>query len=103
MREPRKTGLIRDAGLLPLAVISVAAASVVGQIATFPNLSPWYAGLVKPTFSPPNWVFGPVWATLYLLMSLSVWRVLRLNRETPARHLGLILFYAQLALNAAWP
>jgi benzodiazapine receptor len=99
----RKTGLIRDAGLLVLALISVAAASVIGQLATFPNLTSWYAGLVKPTFNPPNWVFAPVWTTLYVLMAFTLWRVLRLRRKTPARRLGLILFYAQLTLNAAWP
>ena len=46
----RKTGLIRDGGLLALAVICVAAASVIGQLATYSNLTPWYAGLVKPAF-----------------------------------------------------
>jgi translocator protein len=103
VRERRKTGLIRDAGLLALALISVAAASVIGQLATFPNLTSWYSGLVKPAFNPPNWVFAPVWTTLYVLMAFTVWRVLRLRRKTPARRLGLILFFAQLTLNAAWP
>jgi benzodiazapine receptor len=103
VRERRKTGLIRDAGLLALALISGAAASVIGQLATFPNLTSWYARLVKPAFNPPNWVFAPVWTTLYVLMAFTVWRVLRLRRKTPARRLGLILFFAQLTLNAAWP
>lgn len=99
----RKTGLIRDGGLLALAVICVAAASVIGQLATYSNLTPWYAGLVKPAFNPPNWIFAPVWTTLYVLMAFAVWRVLRLRRKTPARRLGLFLFFAQLALNASWP
>ena len=103
MREPRKTGLIRDAGILALAVISVSAASIIGQLATYPNLTTWYAGLVKPSFNPPNWVFAPVWTALYVLMAFAVWRVLRLPIESPGRRLGLMLFFAQLALNAAWP
>jgi translocator protein len=91
-----------EARLIAVAVIPVAAAFVLGQIATFPNLAPWYAGLVKPAFNPPNWVFGPVWTTLFVLMAFAVWRVLRLRRRTPARRLGLTLFYSQLASNAAW-
>lgn len=90
-----------EARLIAVAVIPVAAAFVLGQIATFPNLAPWYAGLIKPAFNPPNWVFGPVWTMLFVLMAFAVWRVLRLRGRTPARRLGLTLFYSQLALNAA--
>ena len=85
-----------------LAAVSVAVALGLGQIATFPNLAPWYAGLLKPGFSPPNWVFGPGWTTLYVLMAFALWRVLR-SAPTPARRTGIILFYVQLFLNAAWP
>jgi tryptophan-rich sensory protein len=89
MRDEAETELIREVGLIAVAVIPVAAAFVLGQIATFPNLAPWYAGLVKPAFNPPNWVFGPVWTTLFVLMAFAVWRVLRLRRRTPERRLGL--------------
>jgi benzodiazapine receptor len=85
-----------------LAIMAVAAASVVGQFATYPNLAPWYAGLVKPSFNPPNWVFGPVWTMLYLLMAFAAWRILRLPSASPERRWALSLFFAQLALNAAW-
>jgi benzodiazapine receptor len=47
-------------GFAFMAVGLVAATSIAGQIATYPNLAPWYAGLAKPVFNPPNWVFGPV-------------------------------------------
>jgi tryptophan-rich sensory protein len=91
----------RDIGLAALPLIAVVAASVLGQVATFPNLAPWFAGLIKPGFNPPNWLFGPVWTTLYALMAFAAWRILRLS-PSPARRNALILFGTQLALNAAW-
>ena len=93
--------LWRSARLALLSISAVTAASVVGQIATYPNLAPWYASLTKPSFNPPNWVFGPVWTTLYLLMAFSLWRVLRLPSGS-MRRTALTLFFIQLALNAAW-
>lgn len=83
---------------LPLGAVVVV--SLLGQLATFPNL-PWYAGLTKPTFNPPNWLFGPVWTALYALMAYAAFRILRLP-ASPARRTALVLFWAQLALNAAW-
>ena len=97
--EKQRAG--RDIGFGALAVIVVAAASVAGQLATYPNLEPWYAGLAKPSFNPPNWIFAPVWTTLFVLMAFSVWRILRLP-QTSARRMALSLFFIQLALNAAW-
>jgi tryptophan-rich sensory protein len=83
-----------------LAVIAVLATSVAGQLATTSHLV-WYAGLAKPSFTPPDWIFGPVWGALYLLMAFAVWRVVKL-RASPARAVALALFFLQLALNAAW-
>jgi len=92
----------RDLGFGLLAIAAVAATSAVGQVAAYPNLAPWYAGLVKPSFNPPDWVFGPVWTTLFLLMAFAVWRILRLPAASAERRWALSLFFAQLALNAAW-
>lgn len=83
-----------------LAIVPVVAGMLLAQWATFPNL-PWHAGLIKPSFNPPNWLFGPVWTTLYALMAFAVWRIWRLP-SSPARRTALILFYLQLALNFAW-
>ena len=80
---------------------AVATASVLGQIASYPNLSPWFAGLTKPSFNPPNWVFAPVWTTLYVLMAFAFWRILR-SRASSLRTTAVSLFFIQLALNAAW-
>ena len=92
----------RDLGFGLLSFIAVAATSIVGQFATYPNLVPWYAGLVKPSFNPPNWVFGPVWTTLYLMMAFALWRILRLPEASAERRWALSVFFIQLALNAAW-
>ncbi len=83
------------------AVTPVAAAAVIGNFATLPNIAPWYEGLVKPPFNPPNGVFGPVWTLLYVLMAWAFYRVLTAHPGTPRRR-AIILFLVQIALNAAW-
>jgi tryptophan-rich sensory protein len=70
-------------------------------MATYPNLEPWYAGLTKPTFTPPNWVFAPIWTSLYALIAFAFWRVLRAP-ETAQRQAAVILFALVLISNAAW-
>jgi tryptophan-rich sensory protein len=86
-----------------LSIASVLAAALIGQFATFPNLQSWYAQLAKPSFNPPNWIFGPVWTLLFALMALSLWRVLRDKRPWADKRAAVGAFYLQLALNALWP
>jgi tryptophan-rich sensory protein len=62
----------------------------------------WYGALRKPAFTPPNWVFAPVWTVLYVCMGLAAWFVWRWRSATRVA-LPLVLFAAQLLLNAAWP
>lgn len=50
-----------------------------GSLFSEPNIETWYAGLVKPVFNPPNWVFAPVWTALYILMAVAAWRVFRVT------------------------
>lgn len=61
----------------------------------------WYAGLRKPSWNPPNWIFGPVWTALYILMAVAAWLVWRRAGWSGART-ALVLFLAQLFLNALW-
>ena len=58
----------------------------------------WFAALEKPSFNPPNWLFGPVWTMLYILMAVAAWRVYRKR----GFDLALGTWLAQLAVNAAW-
>ena len=73
----------------------------IGSLLTTPSLSGWYAGLQKPSWNPPSWVFGPVWSLLYLSMAIAGWLVWR---EHGGRGIAipLVLFSVQLALNCAW-
>jgi translocator protein len=94
--------LKRDITFALIALALVAATSILGQIATYPNLSPWYAGLAKPSFNPPNWIFAPVWTTLYALMAFALWRILRVQKTSTYLSYAVGLFLLLLALNAAW-
>lgn len=85
-----------------LAVGLVASAATIGNLATMPNLVPWYASLAKPSFNPPNWVFGPVWTLLYILMSIAFWRILRLSWRVTGRKTAITWFIVQLIFNALW-
>lgn len=87
---------------LLLAILPVAATSVLGQLATYPNIESWYSTLEKPTFNPPNWVFAPVWTALYILMAYSAWKLLSMPAKTPGRSSTLTVFFIQLTLNALW-
>jgi translocator protein len=72
-----------------------------GAAVTAVSVSGWYQTLSKPTWTPPDWVFGPVWTTLYLLMAVAAWLVWRRAGWSTGRA-ALSLFALQLALNAAW-
>lgn len=85
-----------------VAIVSVLVALGIGQFATFPNLAPWYAGLLKPAFNPPNWIFGPVWSLLYALMAFSLFRLFTRESNGIARQMAIAAFYLQLVLNALW-
>ena len=88
------------------AVVPVAATAAVGSLATQGAIDGWYAGLAKPAFNPPNWLFPVAWTILYTMIALAAWRLLgTLPRTGPSRQgwwLALAAFAAQLALNAAW-
>jgi tryptophan-rich sensory protein len=82
-------------------------AGIIGSIFTVGSIPTWYASLVKPEFTPPGWVFAPVWILLYLLMGISAYLVYssnnnknkKINTNTRA---ALIIFAIQLVLNLFW-
>ncbi len=86
---------------LLLAIIVCQFAGIIGSIFTFEAIPNWYATLQKPAFSPPNWLFGPVWITLYALMGISLFFVLEENKNKQAKT-AIAIFAVQLMLNALW-
>lgn len=87
---------------LVAAVLFCQAAGFLGSLATTPSIGGWYKGLVKPSFNPPDWIFGPVWTSLYLLMGIALFLVWRLGLKTEGVQAALIVFLIQLALNTLW-
>lgn len=81
-------------------------AAAVGAWSTSRSVNTWYQTLHKPSFTPPGWVFGPVWTALYALMAVAAWLVKREADRTPARatvgQQALVAWGVQLALNVAW-
>ena len=64
--------------------------------------SGWYAGLQKPLFAPPDWLFGPVWTVLYFTMAVAAWMVWKFQSDNSLVKPALLLFFAQLILNVLW-
>ena len=102
--------------LLGFVALCLAVAAAGGAV-TASSVGTWYAGLAKPAFNPPNWVFAPVWTALYLMMAFAGWRVWRRSqpprlaaRGTPplqegsrnAARLALGVWAVQLAMNLTW-
>lgn len=77
------------------------AAGGLGTLATTPNIPTWYAQLDKPWFNPPNWVFGPVWSTLYLMMGVALYLVWT-TKSKLSKTRAFVLFGIQLTLNTLW-
>jgi translocator protein len=84
---------------LILCILVCLGAAGVGSLLTTPALRPWYAHLSKPSWTPPNWLFGPVWTILYIAMAIAAWLVWRTVGLTAA---PMRLFLLQLLLNVGW-
>jgi len=113
LREIVRTGALPDrqdavppspvrqaAWLIGLVLVCFAAAAVGGAITT-PSVQDWYPTLAKPSWTPPDWIFAPMWSVLYLMMALAAWCAWR---QSPGKkwRVPLALFGVQLALNVGW-
>lgn len=88
---------------IPQLILSIGlclGAGVLGSFFTISSIPTWYVTLNKPAFSPPNWVFGPAWTILYILMGISLYLVW--TSKGKLKQNALNLFFVQLGLNVLW-
>jgi translocator protein len=84
------------------SILICQSAGLLGSLFSVPAVRDWYDTLKKPSFTPPSWLFGPAWITLYTLMGISaflIWRQGLAHRDVQT---ALIIFLVQLILNALW-
>jgi len=95
---------IKNILLFVFSIIICLAAGFIGSFFTTSSIPTWYSGLNKPVFNPPNWLFGPVWTILYILMGISLYLILinKTKEKTRIRKIALLFFFIQLVLNALW-
>ncbi len=86
---------------LVASVIVCQLAGFLGSLFTTPAIPTWYATLKKPFFTPPHWIFGPVWISLFILMGISLFYVWR-RPDHPEFKKAFIFFFVQLILNVLW-
>lgn len=95
---PKETNVLK----LLLAIVICEAAGILGSLFTASAIPTWYVLLVKPSFSPPSWLFGPVWVVLYMLMGISLYIIWERGFKKPQVKKAITLFTIQLIFNAAW-
>jgi len=96
-----KSRVVESARLV-LSVALCQLAGFIGSFFTAPNIPIWYAGLRKPFFTPPSWIFAPAWITLYAMMGVAVFLVWRERGSKEHVNRGLAVFGFQLLLNTLW-
>jgi len=98
----KKSSLLAFLGFLSASV----ATGIIGSLFSVSEIPTWYMSLLKPPLNPPNWIFGPVWTTLYVLMAVAALLVWRVGVQTSSRaadvRTALWIFFVQLVLNTSW-
>jgi translocator protein len=93
---------VREIPKLIVSILVVFVAGSIGTLATMSELTTWYAALIKPPWTPPNWAFGPIWSTLYVLMGIALFLVWRQGLERKDVKFAILIFAVQLVLNILW-
>jgi tryptophan-rich sensory protein len=87
---------------LAASIIAPLAVAAVSGAATARSVRDWYPTLEKPFFTPPSWLFGPVWTALYVMMGIALYLVWREGWDRPDVRIAMLTFAAQLVLNGLW-
>ncbi len=87
---------------LLISTVGCLAIGFLGSIATTPAIPTWYSTLNKPSFNPPNWIFAPVWTTLYVLMGISLYLIWKKGFKNKENKMAIQVFLIQLGLNLIW-
>ena len=93
---------MKDWQKLVVSIVGCEMVGILGSILTVEAIPTWYATLNKPSFAPPNWLFGPVWTLLYLMMGIAFYLIWRLGWKKKENKEAGISFGWQLLLNALW-
>ncbi|HZJ41007.1 MAG TPA: TspO/MBR family protein [Candidatus Saccharimonadales bacterium] len=93
---------ISNPAKLIIAILVSEAAGGIGAIFTTAAIPTWYATLSKPALNPPNWVFAPVWTSLFILMGIAAFLIWKQGTDNPKVIEALKIFLSQLTLNALW-
>lgn len=87
---------------LLISIVICESAGIIGSVFTVSSIPTWYAGLAKPQLNPPNWIFGPVWTTLFVLMGIAAFLVWSKGLGRRDVKIALGIFSCQLVLNTFW-
>lgn len=93
---------LREVPHLIASILIVFFSGAVGSLATFPEITTWYAALAKPAWSPPNEWFGPIWTILYILIGIALFLVWRQGWDRRDVRFAIGIFAVQLVLNILW-
>jgi translocator protein len=93
---------LKEIPKLILSILIVFVAGSIGTLATTSELTTWYAALTKPSWTPPNWAFGPIWSTLYVLMGIALFLVWKKGLDRKDVKFAIFIFAVQLFLNILW-
>lgn len=92
----------KDVSRLVICILICQCAGLIGSLFTRPSIPSWYSNLDKPPFTPPNWIFSPVWITLFLLMGISLFFIWRRGLAKRKVRVALGFFGSQLIFNILW-
>lgn len=93
---------INNISKLITSLLACQLAGIIGMVFTSPSIPTWYKTLIKPPLQPPNWIFGPVWFVLYIMMGISIYVIWTSQGRSKDKQKAVYVFLTQLALNTLW-